>query len=120
MKLEDIKKQQIEEETELFDELVQAKLDALFRELQLLGRTTALKQDTALGVIITGFGAYTAALAVETDSTRDAFLADMGTAFDEALEDDELGAVGDVAEELAEQEETALKELRQTSGLPPA
>ena len=117
-----IKKQQIEEETHFLDELVRAKLDALFQELQLLARTTALKQDIALGVLVGGFSEYCATLAVETETPREEFLADMGMAYDEAADDVEIEAAGDNAKQLEaeEEEETELKEPRQTSGLPPS
>ena len=84
--LKDIKGQQIDEETDLLDELVRAKLDVSFQETALLARTTALKSDESTGVIVGAYNGFVAALALDTGTSREEFLKEMGEAYDEAID----------------------------------
>lgn len=107
-KMEEIKKLQLEEESDTLDELVRAKLDVVFQETQLLARTMpALKLEDATGVIVGAFNGFLGALALDTSSSREEFLKEMGEAYDEAVSD--ATEVVDEGDEDEEEEEGAVE-----------
>lgn len=91
------KAEQHDAEIELLAGLVNAKLEALHLELDIMRRNMRLTDDESTRIVMAGFYAYATQIAVEEGSTREEHLTMIGEMFDESLaeiaeeeEDDEV------------------------------
>jgi len=91
------KAEQHDEELELLAGLVNAKLEALRLELDIVRRNVRLTDDEGARVVMAGFYSFATQIAVEEGSTREEYLSMIGEMFDESLaeiaeeaEDDEV------------------------------
>jgi glutamine synthetase adenylyltransferase len=89
MKQSTIDKVVAEEEREEFLGLVNSNLDATFKNLQFLSRTSGLPNDHAQILLVRQFMKFSAEIAAEEGMDADEFLVHMTEMFEEVLDEEE-------------------------------